>query len=63
MKWIAITERLPTGPGLVHAGGECYLAELVDRNSASAGFIELHTSDLLPWPTHWMPRPAPPANA
>ena len=63
MNWIATSDRLPTGPVLVHANGECYLAELVGKNRATAGFIELHTSDLLPWPSHWMPQPAPPANA
>ena len=64
MQWIAISERLPAGPALIYADGECHVAEIVgDSAGSSLAFIDLHSSDLLPWPSHWMPCPQAPALA
>ena len=60
MNWIATNDRLPTGTVLVHVAGECHLAELIGKGTKSPAFIDIHSSDLLPWPSHWMPQPKPP---
>lgn len=61
MKWISVRDALPTSPALVCAGGEYYLAVLVG-DAADPSFMELHTCDLLPWPSHWTDLPLPPAT-
>lgn len=59
MKWTAVSEALPSGAALVYAEGALYVAVLVDDGTDQA-FMELHTCDLLPWPSHWMDLPPPP---
>jgi len=60
MKWIAVTEALPADEALICADGVVYLAVLVGT-AADRAFMDLHSSDLLPWPSHWMTLPAPPS--
>ena len=61
MKWIASSAGLPTGDALIFAGGAYYLAVLV-VGAGPPGFMDLHTADLLPWPSHWMDLPPPPSD-
>lgn len=62
MNWVAISEGLPTGPVLVWADGEVYVAVLVGGHAdPERAFMDIHSSDLLPWPTHWRKLPEPPA--
>ena len=62
MKWIAVTEALPSDAALICADGVYYLAVLVGF-AADSVFMDLHSSDLLPWPSHWMPLPGPPPTS
>ena len=62
MKWIAVTEALPSDAALICADGVYYLAVLVG-SAADSAFMELHSCDLLPWPSHWMPLPGPPPTS
>lgn len=57
--WTAVSERLPTEAALVFAEGAYYLAVVVDPASDPA-FMDLHSWDLVPWPSHWMELPPPP---
>ena len=61
MKWTAVTDALPADAALICADGIYYLAVLVGT-AADPAFMELHSSDLLPWPSHWMNLPPPPAG-
>jgi hypothetical protein len=61
MKWTAVSEGLPDEAALIFADGAYYLAVLVGGTSDPV-FMELHSSDLLPWPSHWMSLPPPPAD-
>ncbi len=60
MEWIAVTEALPEDAALICADGVLYLAVLVGT-AADRSFMDLHSSDLLPWPSHWMSVPKLPA--
>lgn len=62
MKWIAVSDALPNGPALICAGGDYYLAVLVG-DEADPSFMELHSCDLLPWPSHWMSLPIAPTTS
>ena len=61
MQWRAVSEGLPTGVALIFADGACYVAVLVGDGD-NPTFMDPHTSDLLPWPTHWMELPSAPAG-
>ena len=61
MQWKAVSEGLPRGPALILVDGACYVAVLVGTAQEPA-FMELHTSDLLPWPSHWTELPPPPTD-
>ncbi|MFA9201472.1 MAG: hypothetical protein ACEQR8_09875 [Cypionkella sp.] len=64
MDWIAIGDSVPADAALIFAEGEYYLAVLVSGAEGSApAFMEVHSADLTPWPSHWMPLPAPPRPA
>ena len=62
MKWIAVTEALPSDAALICAEGEYHLAVMVGSEEDPA-FMDLHSCDLLPWPSHWMPLPGPPPTS
>ncbi len=59
MAWTAVSDALPSETALIFADGTYYLAVLVDSPEAPA-FMDVHSSDLLPWPSHWMSLPPPP---
>jgi len=62
--WISIADRLPAGPVLIYADGECHVAELVGSGpGASLAFMDVHTCDILAWPSHWMEVPDAPLPA
>jgi hypothetical protein len=61
VRWTAISEALPDGEVLIYCAGEYRLGVLVDGD-ADPGFMDIHSSDMLPWPSHWMPLPRPPSS-
>lgn len=64
MRWIATSDDLPSEEVLVLVDDGYHVAVLVEEDSESgAAFMDVHSSDLLPWPTHWMRLPPPPAHA
>lgn len=61
MRWVASDDQLPSGAALVYAEGGYYLAVLVaEPNGSEPAFMDLHSADTLPWPSHWMPLPGAP---
>ena len=62
MAWTALSDALPSEAVLICVDGEYYLAVLVDADGEAA-FMDVHSSDLLPWPSHWMSLPPPPNEA
>ena len=64
MTWFAVDERTPSRPVLVYAGGDYYLAVLVEEPVGSEpAFLDVHSADLVPWPSHWAELPEPPSPA
>lgn len=61
MTWRAISEGLPADPALIFAEGVYYLAVLVEGDGDPV-FMDLHSWDLLPWPSHWTDLPPPPTG-
>lgn len=62
MTWIPVEHSLPSAEALILAEGVYYLAILVaDPDGGEPAFLDIHSSDLLPWPSHWMELPPPPA--
>ena len=62
MRWIATSDLLPTEEALVLVDGAYHVAVLVgDDAEDGAAFMDVHSSDLLPWPSHWMSLPPGPA--
>lgn len=59
MTWTAVSEGLPTDAALIFAEGAYYLAVVVDA-ATDPVFMDLHSWDLVPWPSHWMELPPPP---
>lgn len=59
MAWTVVSDALPSEAALIFADGVYYLAVLVDA-AGEAAFMDVHSSDLLPWPSHWMGLPSPP---
>ncbi len=59
MAWISVSDALPSEAALICADGVFYLAVLVGT-ATDLAFMDLHSSDLLPWPSHWMSLPPPP---
>ncbi len=59
LSWIAISDRQPSGDVLIFADGQYYLAVLI-ADPPAPGFVDIHSCDLLPWPSHWMALPDPP---
>ncbi|MFL6858677.1 MAG: hypothetical protein ACJ8DZ_01270 [Allosphingosinicella sp.] len=53
---------MPDGEALVWTGGRAVVAILLpaDEGSPRPTFLDARTDDILEWPTHWMPLPAPP---
>jgi hypothetical protein len=55
--------RLPEEDVLIFAGGEYFIGVLVKGEPGSApAFMDVRSSDILPWPTRWMELPAAPEN-
>jgi hypothetical protein len=61
LRWISVSESLPGTEALIHCDGEYRLAVLVGTGEADPVFMDVHSSDILPWPSHWMALPAPPS--
>lgn len=61
MAWIAVSDGLPSETALIFADGAYYVAVLVG-SPGDAAFMDIHSSDLLPWPSHWMSLPPPPGE-
>jgi hypothetical protein len=61
MQWHPLTNELPKGEVLVWLGDRAAVAVLVpaDENYDAPSFMDARTSDLLPWPTHFMPLTPP----
>jgi len=59
--WRMLSDPPPAGDVLIWDGGRCFIGVLV-RDAKSAVFMDPRTSDILPWPTHWMPLPPPPTD-
>ena len=54
--WTAIDDALPSDAALICVDGIYYLPILVG-GPEDAAFMDLHSSDLLPWPSHWTSLP------
>jgi hypothetical protein len=49
------------GEVLIYGDGQYHVAELIDVPSgAEAAFMDVHSSDLVPWPSHWLELVPPP---
>ncbi len=59
MSWIRTSDELPSADALIYADGAYHVAALVS-GAGDPAFIDVHSSDLLPWPSHWMALPPPP---
>ena len=57
MEWRRLTDDLPEGEALIWLGDRAAVAVLVpaDDRHSSPTFMDARTSDLLPWPTHFIP--------
>ena len=61
MTWIPVSLQCPAGPAIIYGGGEYHVAELIgDVADGDAAFMDLHSCEPLPWPTHWMQLAEPP---
>lgn len=64
-EWIATDAREPSGEVLVFTDNACCVAVLVrnpDDPAEPPIFMDARTSDLIRWPSHWMPLPKPPRD-
>ena len=53
MDWIRMSDSEPTAEVLIYTGGE-YRIAVLGRDGDEPAFVDVHSSDLLPWPSHWM---------
>jgi hypothetical protein len=60
LRWIAVSEGLPTEDVLIYCEGEYHVAALVGASDPDPVFMDAHSADQLPWPSHWMTLPPPP---
>jgi hypothetical protein len=60
LRWISVAQALPEHEVLIYCRGEYRLAVLLAAGDADPVFMDVHSSDLLPWPSHWMELPSPP---
>lgn len=62
MRWITTAERMPKGDVLIFAEGQYHVATLIGKRGAKDVdvFMDVHSSSLLPWPSHWSDLPPPP---
>ena len=61
MEWTLITEAVPEDAVLIFSEGGYYVAVIVDPTTDPA-FMDVHSGDLLPWPSHWTKLPLPPSS-
>ena len=64
MEWRPISFDLPHQEVLLWTAGRCAIGILVADAGAGGRneFMDRWNDSLLPWPTHWMPLPDPPAE-
>jgi hypothetical protein len=66
MNWISLAVEVPRHEVLVWSEGKYFVAILVPSQSGAdnAGdFMDVNSSNLLPWPSHWAELPEPPLGA
>ena len=57
--WIKTSDALPSGEVLVYVDGTFHIAVLVSAAGGDPAFMDVHSSDLLAWPSHWTSLVAP----
>ena len=65
MRWTPSKDRqVPSGEVLIYAEDCYYVAVLVEATAdhRERTFVSADSSDLLPWPSHWMNLPPPPSK-
>jgi hypothetical protein len=64
MHWISTEKEMPHSEVLIYAEGEYYVAAVVEATThdPEPSFVSAHSSDLLPWPSHWMALPPAPVD-